>query len=84
MTVASDRISPRPTADTQLIAVLTRLREQRKWSREQLAHEAGLTASAYYRLEAGQSAPGWSTVRRLAEALGVSLRDLGEQVEAEK
>lgn len=82
--VASDSISPRPTADPALIAVLTRLREQRGWSREQLAHEAGLTASAYHRIENGKSAPGWLTVRRLAEALGVSLRDLGAMVEAEQ
>lgn len=82
--VASAAITPRQKADLALIAVLARLRDERGWSQEQLAHEAGLTTSAYNRIESGSSAPGWSTVRRLAEALGVSMADLGRLVESER
>jgi transcriptional regulator with XRE-family HTH domain len=75
---------PRSKPDQRLVNVLGRLREERGLSQEQLAHEAGLTASGYNRIEAGKSSPGWSTVCRLAEALGVSLRELAEAVEAER
>jgi transcriptional regulator with XRE-family HTH domain len=82
--VASAGITPRQTADTALIAVLKQLREKRGWTQEELAHAAGLTTSAYNRIESGSAAPGWSTVRRLAEALGVSMADLGRKVESER
>jgi hypothetical protein len=49
---------------------------------ERLAHEAPLAVSAYLRIEAPLWAPGWSTVRRIAEALDVSLKELAEAVEA--
>jgi transcriptional regulator with XRE-family HTH domain len=82
--VASAAITPRQKADMRLVAVLAQLRSERGWSQEQLAHEAGLTTSAYNRIESGSAAPGWSTVRRLAEALGVSMADLGRKVESER
>jgi hypothetical protein len=49
-----------------------------------LAHEARITVSSYGRIEAGISAPGWMTVRRLAEALDVRLVELARMVEAEE
>lgn len=82
-TVMSGASVPRSQSDQQLTRVLARLRDERGLSQEQLAHAAGLTGSAYNRIEAGKSSPGWATVRRLAEALGVSLADLGAMVEAE-
>ncbi len=80
----SDASVPRSTADPSLTKVLARLREQRGLSQEQLAHAAGLTGSAYNRIEAGKSSPGWATVRRLAEALDLSMAELGRMVEAER
>jgi transcriptional regulator with XRE-family HTH domain len=79
----SKLITPRSQPDEALNKVLERLRTQRGLSREMLAHEAGITVSAYARIETGVTAPGWSTVRRIAEALEVSLAELGELVEAE-
>jgi transcriptional regulator with XRE-family HTH domain len=84
VTVASAAITPRQKADMALVAVLETLRDERKLSQEALAHAAGITTSAYNRIEAGSAAPGWSTVRRLAEALGVSMADLGALVESEQ
>jgi transcriptional regulator with XRE-family HTH domain len=66
------------------VAVLVRLRKDRGLTQEQLAHAAGLTTRTYNRIESGAAAPGWSTVRRLAEALEVSMADLGRLVEAQQ
>jgi transcriptional regulator with XRE-family HTH domain len=74
---------PRSQADRQLAATLRRLREERELSRETVAGAAGITLGSYLRIEGGKSSPGWGTVRRLAEALGVSLEELGRRVEAE-
>lgn len=82
MKVASKPISPRQKTDPALATVLAHLREQKGLSKERLAHEARLTTAAYSRIEKGTAAPGWSTVRELARALDVSLRDLGAKVEA--
>ena len=84
MPIPSQRISPRPQTDPALNAVLKRLREEQKLSMPQLAEKAKLTTPAYSRIEQGKASPGWWTVRHLADALGVSLRDLAAKVEAEK
>jgi transcriptional regulator with XRE-family HTH domain len=81
--VPSRAITPRSVPDKELAAVLRRLRLERDLSQEQLAHSAFLTTSGYVRIEAATAAPGWSTVRRIAEALGVSMGELGALVEAE-
>jgi transcriptional regulator with XRE-family HTH domain len=67
--------------DPVLAQVLKGLREDREVSQEQLAFEAGVTASALSRIERGLNSPGWTTVRRLAEALDVSLVQIAEDVE---
>ena len=64
--------------DPALAALLKRLREDRKITQEQLAFDAGITVSALSRIERGLNSPGWSTVRRIADALGVSLEELVE------
>jgi len=75
---------PRPTADRALAAVLRRLRTERGLSQEGLAHASGLTTAAYSRIEGALSSPGWSTVRRIAEALHVSMAELGAAVDREE
>ena len=67
-----------------MTAVLRRLRERRGLSKEALAHAAQLTVSGYNRIEGGTSSPGWSTVRKIADALDVPLAELGRLVEAEE
>jgi hypothetical protein len=42
-----------------------------------LEQSAGLTLGGYVRIAQAKASPGWGTVRRLAEALGVSLDELG-------
>jgi len=42
----------------------------------------GLTVTAYARIERGSANPTWTTVRRIADALGVTLGELGRPVDA--
>jgi transcriptional regulator with XRE-family HTH domain len=63
-------------SDPDLAALLKQLREERDITQEQLAFDAGITVSALSRIERGLNSPGWTTVRRIADALGVSLSEL--------
>jgi transcriptional regulator with XRE-family HTH domain len=56
--------------------VIASLRERRGLSQEALAEAAGITQSTLSRMERGQAQPDAYTLRRLAEALGVSVADL--------
>jgi transcriptional regulator with XRE-family HTH domain len=58
------------------VASLRELRTKARLSREQLAHRAGLTASGLYKVETGRSRPGFATIQRLADALGVPITDI--------
>ncbi len=44
---------------------------------------AGLTSSSYSRIERGLTNPAWTTVQRIAGALGVTIVELAEAVERE-
>lgn len=56
------------------------LREQRQWSQERLAREAGISTGYVARLEKGQHDPSLSTLEKLARALGASVsRLIGER-----
>jgi transcriptional regulator with XRE-family HTH domain len=67
--------------DPGLAAVLRDLRVERGDTQEDLAHRAGLTVAAFARIERGHANPTWTTVRRIAAALDISLAALGEAVE---
>jgi transcriptional regulator with XRE-family HTH domain len=56
--------------------VLASLRERRGLSQGQLAAAAGITQSTLSRMERGQAQPDAFTLKKLAEALGVSVADL--------
>jgi transcriptional regulator with XRE-family HTH domain len=57
-------------------ANLRRLRKERRWSQEKLAHFAGLSTTEVSRLERGQREPRLQTVMQVAGALRVPLQDL--------
>jgi transcriptional regulator with XRE-family HTH domain len=69
--------------DLALSELLKQLREEREITQEELAFEAGITASALSRIERGINNPGWTTVRRLADALDVTLVQLAKGIERE-
>jgi transcriptional regulator with XRE-family HTH domain len=68
-------------ADPVLAGLLKRLREERGITQEQLAFEAGITASALSRIERGLNNPGWGTVSQITKALGIRLAELAADYE---
>jgi transcriptional regulator with XRE-family HTH domain len=58
------------------LAGLRAIRERRSLSLAELAEKAGVSKHTIYRLEHGAPEPFPSTVRKLAEALGVEPDDL--------
>jgi transcriptional regulator with XRE-family HTH domain len=72
----------RPSSpDPRLAQAVRELRQRADLSQEAVAHAAGLTVSAYARIERGEANPTWTTVAQIAQALHVSLRELGDAVE---
>lgn len=67
--------------DPALASTLRRLRKERGETQEDLAHRAELTVAAFARIERGHANPTWTTVRRIADALEITLAALGEDVE---
>jgi transcriptional regulator with XRE-family HTH domain len=67
--------------DRALAATLRRMREERGITREGLAFRSGITTGALARIELGQAAPGWDTVRLLAEGLDIGMVELSAAVE---
>jgi transcriptional regulator with XRE-family HTH domain len=72
----------REQPDPTLAAVLKYAREERGMTQEQLAYRADLTTSALSRIERGLNSPAWTTVRRIAHALDISLVDLASRIDA--
>lgn len=74
-------MSRKTAPDPDLAAALRRLRIESGATQEALAHSSGLTTGTLARIELGQASPAWATVRRIADALGVSLVELAAAVE---
>lgn len=55
---------------------ITRLRFLRRMTRQKLAMLADVTVETVRRIEIGESSPRPGTVGRIADALGVSVKDL--------
>lgn len=60
---------------------IRQLREKHGLTQEALAHEAGITTGTLSLIERGQRNPSWGTVSRLADALGVSMGEVGKLVD---
>jgi len=68
--------------DPALATALRRLREDRGMAQEALAFRSGISTGAIARIELAQASPAWVTVRKIADALGVSLGQLAAAIEA--
>ena len=77
-------VSAPATPDADLAQALLDLRKRRGQTQEDLAHAAGVTVTAYARIERGSANPTWTTVRRIADALNVTLGELGHAVDANR
>jgi XRE family transcriptional regulator, regulator of sulfur utilization len=72
---------PRDLPDPTLARAVLGLRLESAITQEQLARRAGLTMTAVSRIERGLTNPAWTTVRRIARALDVTLAELVAAVE---
>jgi transcriptional regulator with XRE-family HTH domain len=68
---------PQPALGT----AIRQLRERRKETQASLADRAGMAEPTISHIEAGHANPTWATVRDLAAALGVSVRELAKLAE---
>lgn len=73
---------PQSPADRRLAAVLRAAREEQRRTQEAVAHAAGLTVTALARIERGQANPAWTTVLQVTDALGLTLTELAQRIEA--
>jgi transcriptional regulator with XRE-family HTH domain len=64
-----------------LAAAIRRLREDRGITQEDLAHEAGITTGTLSKIERCLANPSWTTVERIAEALGTSVARIATAAE---
>lgn len=56
-----------------------RIKEYREllgWSQSELSRRSGVPQSAISRYEAGEQEPGYSRLKRIADALGISVEEL--------
>jgi transcriptional regulator with XRE-family HTH domain len=67
--------------DQALACALRRLRRANGSTQEDVAYNAGITVAALARIERGTANPLWTTVRRIASALEISLAELVVAVE---
>lgn len=67
--------------DRALAKTIRRLREERKIAQEELAYRAGLSTGSLSRIERGRASPTWTTVGRIARALGLSVAELAAAAE---
>jgi transcriptional regulator with XRE-family HTH domain len=72
---------PARGADSALASALRQARERSGRSQEAIAHDAGTTVGTLARIERAQTNPTWTTVRRLASALGLTMAELGRAVD---
>jgi transcriptional regulator with XRE-family HTH domain len=75
-----------PPAEPQigLAKAIRLLRRQAQLSQATLAEKADLHASYLARIESGSEDPTWGDMRRVAEALGVSMEELTEIAEQQQ
>jgi transcriptional regulator with XRE-family HTH domain len=74
-------VSPIEPASPALAGALRGLREARGLTQEEVALTAGITTGSLSRIETRHSNPTWTTVERIAQALGVSLLELCAEME---
>ena len=67
-----------PDPQPALGEAIRQLRNKRGLSQEDLAHAAGVTTGTVSTFERGNSNPTWGTVKRIAQARGVTIVELAK------
>jgi transcriptional regulator with XRE-family HTH domain len=75
-------VPPSEAADQALAAAIRRRREAQAASQETIAYQAGITVGTIGLIERGATNPTWTTVKRIAEALGLTVAELAASAEA--
>lgn len=75
-------MAPKPEPQPGLAAAIRQLREERGLTQEELGARANVHATRISHLESGRVNPRWGVVRRVADALDVSLNDLVKLAES--
>lgn len=69
------------SVDPILADVLRRLRSERGLSIEAVAREAHISYTTLAKIEHAQTGPAWLTVRAIAQALDISMAELGSAID---
>jgi DNA-binding XRE family transcriptional regulator len=69
---------------TTLGEVLKELREKQGATQREIAKKADLTYAHYHAIEAGKTNPLWGTMRRIAKAFGVTVKEIAKREEAKR
>ncbi len=64
-------------AKLRLGSALRSLRLAHNMTQDQLAHASGVHVTSLRDYEQGRTAPSWQTLTRIADALGVTMADIG-------
>jgi transcriptional regulator with XRE-family HTH domain len=75
-------VPPRTGVDSALAGTIRSLREEKGVGQEALAHAAGLSVATYARIERAQVNPTWTTIRRIVDALDLTLREFGAAIDS--
>lgn len=74
-------MSPLEDPSPALASTIRTMREARGMTQEDLAHQAGITTGTLSKIERGRANPSWTTVDRIAQALGTTIALLAAAVE---
>lgn len=74
-------MSPLEGPSPALATTIRHLREERGITQEDLAHKAGITTGTLSKIERGLANPSWTTVERIAGALGTNVARLAAAAE---
>ncbi len=74
-------MSPLEGPSRALASAIRELREDRGITQEDLAHEAGITTGTLSKIERCLANPSWTTVERIAGALGTNVARLATAAE---
>ncbi len=74
-------VSPLEGPSHALATAIRQLREDRGITQEDLAHDAGITTGTLSKIERCLANPSWTTVERIARALGTNVARLAAAAE---
>lgn len=72
---------PSESADLALAAAIRQRREAQESSQETIAQDAGITVGTIGLIERGMTNPTWTTVKRIAAALDITISELAANAE---